>query len=123
MLKLIYPAVFHEDDDGIWVEFPDLQGCQTFGETISETLENAREALAGYCITVLEEKRRLPQASDMKTIKCEENSFATLIETNLITKEMPMKNLLMAGRREIRRKSVRFPIKRREKQSYMQGRH
>ena len=29
MLK-VYPAIFHEED-GYWVEFPDLEGCQTLG--------------------------------------------------------------------------------------------
>ena len=28
-MLLIYPAIIHEDDDGLWLEFPDLEGCQT----------------------------------------------------------------------------------------------
>ncbi len=84
-MKLIYPAVFHEGNDGIWVEFPDLQGCQTYGETIQDVLDSAKEALEGYCITLLEEKHKLPSASDIKTIKPEENAFVSLVETDLTT--------------------------------------
>lgn len=37
MLK-VYPAIFHRED-GYWVEFPDLIGCQSCGSTIEETME------------------------------------------------------------------------------------
>lgn len=84
-MKVIYPAVFHEDSDGVWVEFPDLQGCQSYGETIQEVLDSAKEALEGYCVTLLEEKRKLPAASDIKTIEPGENAFTSLVETDLTT--------------------------------------
>lgn len=41
-----YPAVFHQEDNSFWVEFPDLQGCQTFASTLNEALEYSQEALA-----------------------------------------------------------------------------
>lgn len=84
-MKLIYPAIFHEDEDGIWVEFPDLQGCQSYGETIQEVLDSAKEALEGYCVTLLEEKHKLPDASDIKTIRPGKNAFVSLVETDLTT--------------------------------------
>lgn len=84
-MKLLYPAIFHEDSDGVWAEFPDLEGCQSFGDTISEVLDGAREALEGYCITLLEKGRTLPEASDIKTLTAGDNAFVTLVETELTT--------------------------------------
>ena len=84
-MKLIYPAVFHTEDDQVWVEFPDLEGCQSFGDSISEALDGAKEALEWYCITLLEEKHTLPIVSDIKTIKTDESSFVSLVETELTT--------------------------------------
>ncbi len=84
-MKLIYPAVFHTEDDQVWVEFPDLEGCQSFGDSISEALDGAKEALEGYCITLLEKKHTLPIMSDIKTIKTDESSFVSLVETELTT--------------------------------------
>ncbi len=84
-MKLIYPAIFHTEDDSVWVEFPDLEGCNTFGDTIEETLANAQEAMEGYCITMLETQHKLPKASDIKTLKTDENSFSTLVEADLTT--------------------------------------
>ena len=43
MLK-VYPAIFHKED-GYWVEFPDLVGCQSYGNTIEETIEMAGRSL------------------------------------------------------------------------------
>lgn len=48
MSKIFYPAVFHEDDNSYWVEFPDLEGCFTNGSTIEEAFLNASEALGLY---------------------------------------------------------------------------
>ncbi|MBQ7889694.1 MAG: type II toxin-antitoxin system HicB family antitoxin [Erysipelotrichaceae bacterium] len=50
MSKLYYPAVFHvsEDVGGYWVEFPDLPGCFSQGDTIEESLEHSKEALGLY---------------------------------------------------------------------------
>lgn len=40
-MLFVYPAIFHHEDESYRVEFPDLPGCQTFGSTISETIEYA----------------------------------------------------------------------------------
>ncbi len=42
----IYPAVFHRAEVGYWVEFPDVEGCFTQGETLEEAFKMAKEALA-----------------------------------------------------------------------------
>lgn len=48
MSKISYPAVFHEDDNSYFVEFPDLDGCFSSGDTIESAFENAKEALGLY---------------------------------------------------------------------------
>ena len=48
MYKISYPAVFHEDGNSYFVEFPDLQGCLSSGDTIELAYENAKEALGMY---------------------------------------------------------------------------
>ncbi len=83
-MLLIYPAVIHEDADGLWLEFPDLEGCQTQGDTQQELLANAAEALEGYALCLLESGQKLPQASNPTNIKLEdENSYISLIQTDV----------------------------------------
>ncbi|MDD4564650.1 MAG: type II toxin-antitoxin system HicB family antitoxin [Eubacteriales bacterium] len=65
MLK-IYPAIFHEEDGSFWVEFPDLEGCQSCGATLEETMELAQEALGLYLATKIESKEEIPEPSDIK---------------------------------------------------------
>ena len=48
MSKISYPAIFHEDDNSYFVEFPDLKGCFSSGDTIESAFENAKEALGLY---------------------------------------------------------------------------
>lgn len=82
-MKTIYPAIFHHEDDSYWVEFPDLEGCQSFGDTLEETLANAREALAGYCVALLDQKQSLTPASDIRQISVPEGCFVSIVEAEL----------------------------------------
>ena len=84
-MKLIYPAIFHTEDDSVWVEFPDLDGCNTYGDNISDALDNAKEALEGYCMVLLEQKKPLPKASSISKMKVSADAFPTLVETDLST--------------------------------------
>lgn len=64
-----YPAVFELDTDGIFfVEFPDLSGCVTQGDTLEAALCNAQDVLAIY---YTESQGNLPQASDLRTIQAD----------------------------------------------------
>ena len=53
MGNIYYPAVFHaaEGSKGYWVEFPDLPGCITEGETDEEAVEMAKDALSLFLDT------------------------------------------------------------------------
>lgn len=70
MLK-IYPAIFHEEN-GFWVEFPDLEGCNSCGATLEEAMEMAQEALGLYLVSLVEDHLELPQATSIKDIKTED---------------------------------------------------
>lgn len=43
-----YYAIFKKTDEAIEVNFPDLQGCVTFGKDWEEALENAEDVLAAW---------------------------------------------------------------------------
>lgn len=94
-MKLIYPAIFTKDENAYYVTFPDLQGCQTFGDTIPETYENSKEALSGYCSSFLDNGETLPKATPIEDIKFDENSFVSFVEIFIRdTKEKAIKKTL-----------------------------
>ena len=82
-MLFVYPAIFHKEEDAYWVEFPDLEGCQTYGTTLNETIEYAQEALMGYVLTLLEMNQPLAQPSELSSILCDENSFTSLVTCNI----------------------------------------
>ena len=42
-MKTAYPAIIHNENDEYWVEFPDLEGCFSDGETLADAASNASE--------------------------------------------------------------------------------
>ena len=80
MIK-IYPAIFH-DEGSYWVEFPDLEGCVSDGNTLEETIENAQEAMGLYLAALLEEGQTLPEATDIKSIKTDAVTSYVSVDVN-----------------------------------------
>lgn len=68
-VKMItYPAkiAFDEEDKAYNVSFPDLSGCFTYGESVEEAKENAKEALTVYLESIDLRKLKVPKASELK---------------------------------------------------------
>ena len=82
-MLFVYPAIFHKEEGLYWVEFPDLEGCQSFGETLSGTISYAQEALAGYILTILEDNKELPTPSQLEEINCDSDCFSSLVYCNV----------------------------------------
>jgi predicted RNase H-like HicB family nuclease len=80
MLK-IYPAIFH-NEDSFWVEFPDLDGCVTDGDSLEEAMEKAQEAMGLYLVALLEEGQTLPEASDIRDIQTEDIVSYVSVDVN-----------------------------------------
>lgn len=84
-MKYIYPAVFTKDGDFYIVKFPDIEGCYTQGETLSEAVEMAEDALCLMLYDYEEEGKKIPEPSDIKKIKVSENeSFVSLISCDTL---------------------------------------
>ncbi|MCD4785976.1 MAG: type II toxin-antitoxin system HicB family antitoxin [Candidatus Eremiobacteraeota bacterium] len=63
---LQYPAIVHEESDGYWVEFPDLKGCVTEGDTMKELIENGEDALSLYLGVLFDDGMEIPEPSSFK---------------------------------------------------------
>lgn len=81
-MLFVYPAIFHKEDNTYWVEFPDLEGCHTYGSSISETMEAAQEALSAYLLTFLEQGRSLATPSDVSKFH-PEDGFPSLVSCTI----------------------------------------
>lgn len=85
-MKLIYPACFYPcEEGGYTVIFPDLPGCVTEGDTLSEAVDMAIDAASGWLLESVEEKQQIPEASDIKNVTPNEyeNGFVSIISIDL----------------------------------------
>lgn len=78
--RYIYPAIFDYADDGISVEFPDLPGALTCGDTDEETLRMARECMALHLYGMERDKDRIPEPTRSIDVVTAENQTVVLIE-------------------------------------------
>lgn len=83
MMKLTYPACFYPNDpeEGFTVVIPDLPGCVTCGNDISEAFEMAVDCASGWILSELEDGKTIPKASDIKDIVADEypDGFTSII--------------------------------------------
>lgn len=81
-MLFVYPAIFHKEDEAYWVEFPDLDGCHTYGSSINESMAAAQETLSAYLLTLLEQERAIASPSDISTIHVDDG-FVFLVSCDI----------------------------------------
>jgi len=80
-MDYIYAAVFeHNDDDTYTVYYPDIPGCITEGEDLSDAMYMAEKVLRQRVEYAFDEGEELPTPSAIGNIETDENSFASLIK-------------------------------------------
>ena len=81
MKTYLYPAYFrHTKNGGYSVDFPDLPGCVTAGDTLKESLSMAREALSLHLYGMIEDNDIIPEATGPEKLPAENGAFISVIE-------------------------------------------
>lgn len=80
-MKLVYPAVFTPciEKEGFTVIVPDLPGCVSEGNSLSDAIEMATDAASGWILGELEDGNSIPVASDFNVITHDSESFISLL--------------------------------------------
>ena len=95
--KYIYPAQFINEENGtISVYFPDLDGCQTYDDSIEGAALMAKEALEGYLGVLLELGEEPPSSSDINDIDLSNGLVMMVIADvkNIEAENKPVKKTL-----------------------------
>lgn len=74
-----YPAIYHAQDGGYWVEFPDLPGCFSEGDDIAQAAAEATSALGGYLCSLMERSVPFPAPSDVHAVTTENDDFVSVV--------------------------------------------
>lgn len=83
MNKLFYPAIFHKEDDGFWVSFPDFPECLTEGDDMDHAYEMAFEALGLAITSRKEEGECIPTPSSIESINAD-NGIIIIINFDMM---------------------------------------
>ncbi|OME86897.1 pilus assembly protein HicB [Paenibacillus sp. FSL A5-0031] len=78
--RYVFPAIFDYADDGISVEFPDLPGALTCGDTDEEALRMARECMALHLYGMETDNEIIPQPTRSLNVKLDVNQIVVLID-------------------------------------------
>lgn len=80
MAKYTYPAIFTaEKDGGYSVDFPDIPGCYSCGDTLADAIYMAEDALAFMLYGYEQEKREIPQPSNPAELKIHKDEFVNYV--------------------------------------------
>lgn len=77
-----YPMIVHEED-GYWAEFPDLEGCNAWGDTLEELYEDAEGAMSCHIYSILADGETLPASSRPRETPTDENSFVVIMSSDV----------------------------------------
>ena len=71
MEKLMYPfmtrVLLPEEGGGYLIEFPDLPGCMSDGETLEEAIEHGKDALQCWIEAAAEDGQEIPEPGSSPT--------------------------------------------------------
>ena len=83
-MDYVYPAAFRDNgDDSYTVTFPDLPGCMTQGNTLSQAIYMAEKALAQWIEYLSDKKMTIPKASAIGSIATETGEFINLARADV----------------------------------------
>lgn len=83
MNRLFYPAVFHKEDDGFWISFPDFPECFTEGDDMQQAYEMAVDALGLAITSRQKEKEKIPVPTDISEIEANDG-FIVVLEFDML---------------------------------------
>lgn len=79
-MKYAYPAIFTKEENGAYsVNFPDVPGCFTSGETLPEAIEMAEDALCLMLYDMEEDGAAIPPPTDLENVTAERGQLVSLI--------------------------------------------
>lgn len=85
-MKYAYTAIITPDESGsLIVEFPDLPGCHTFGNDLSEAIYMAQDVLCLWLYDLEQDNKPIPLPSKPQDIKTVGDAFVSIITVDTET--------------------------------------
>ena len=83
-MKLCYPIVLTEMDDGGYLVYVPDMDINTAGKDLPDAIYMARDAISLVVVTLQDEEKPIPPASDISAVKSEEEgAIITLVDADI----------------------------------------
>lgn len=79
----VYPALLSEEGKFVNVRFPDLPGCNTFGEGYADAVASAKDALGGHLLCMEDDHDPIPEPTPVNKLHPEEGEVAVLVDVRM----------------------------------------
>ena len=85
-MKYVYTAVFTPEENGMYsVNFPDLEGCYTSGDSMADAIHMAQDVLCLTLYDMEQDNINLPEPSDPRDIVVNDNEFVSVVAVDTET--------------------------------------
>jgi len=81
-MKYVYPVIITPEGQDFNVAVPDLPGCFTFGTSLVEAIEMARDAMAMWLCDAEDKKETIPTPSNPQDIRLSHGGIVTLVDVD-----------------------------------------
>lgn len=85
MSKYIYPAVFVRENGLYSVDFPDLKGCRTAGDSLADAMIMAEDVLAFALYCRESRSESIPTPSETESIQIPSEGFVNLVACDTLS--------------------------------------
>lgn len=93
MASYVYPAVFTQEENGYFIDFPDFDSCYTQGKDLADGIHMAEDVLSLMLTHFEDEGREIPKASNINDLQRGEGVFATYIACDTVLYRRLMNNM------------------------------
>ena len=83
-MKYVYPAILTQEEEGIIVSFPDVEGARTDGTTMEEALENADDVLNLMLLTMEEKHMNIKPPTPIASLDVPKGSTVALVRADTL---------------------------------------
>ena len=79
----VYPALLSEEGEFVNVRFPDLPGCNTFGNGYADAVASAKDALGGHLICMEDDHGPIPEPTPVNKLHPRKGEVAVLVDVRM----------------------------------------
>lgn len=83
-MKYTYTAVFTKENGKVYARVPDLNGCITTGNNISDAIDQITDAMSAWLCTAEDENIPIPAPTEQSKIQHSQNEELSLIKADTI---------------------------------------